>query len=325
MIERDNNPKTFRDYVRLFFTGGAMGAADIVPGVSGGTMAFILGVYEDLLNAIKSVDLQVIKLGLQLKIREVMEIVPWRFLLALGTGILLTILTLARVLSSIMDSDPEYLFSFFFGLVLASIIAIGAKIDQWQPVIIGSMVAGAAIAVLIVTRTPSRIEPTTLNLFFSGMIAIMAMILPGISGSFILLIMGQYDNVLDAVSNFEIVSILAVGFGAILGLMLFSRVLSWLLNRYHMPVIALLVGFMIGSLWKIWPWKETLETDIDRHGHEYAVREANRLPEFITSEFAFAFLLFLIGFLLVTYIDHQQSRTNPVMVLFRRRNRQPVQ
>lgn len=316
MIDQDNHSKSIRDYLRLFFTGIAMGSADIVPGVSGGTMAFILGVYEDLLNAIKSVDLNVIKLAARFKFKEVMDIVPWQFLMPLGLGIGIAVLSLSRILTNILDNDPEYLFAFFFGLVIASIIAIGIKIEGWTPQIWGALVAGAMIAILIVTRTPSRVEANPINLFFSGMLAIMAMILPGISGSFILLILGQYDNVLNSVKDFDIINILAVGIGCVVGLALFARLLSWLLENYRRVVIALLVGFMVGSLYKIWPWKKVLETDIDRHGDIFITKEQPILPEFASSEFLIALGLCLIGFVIVTALDHMQSRSNPVVLAF---------
>lgn len=314
MAEQTNRPQSVRDYVRLFFTGIAMGSADIVPGVSGGTMAFIMGIYEDLLHAIKSVGLDVIKLGLRFKIKEALDRIPLTFLIPLFLGIATAILSLVRIITHILDTDPEYLFAFFFGLVLASIVAIAARINHWRPAIIGALVAGTAIAVLIVTRTPSKVEANPLNLFFSGMLAIMAMILPGISGSFILLILGQYDNALNAVKNVEIVNILALGLGCALGLALFVRLLSWLLKHYHQTVIALLVGFMVGSLFKIWPWKDPLQYCTDRHGDQFVCKEANILPNFVSSEFVLAVVLCVIGFVIVTAIDHLQSKSNPVVM-----------
>ncbi|PJF41992.1 MAG: DUF368 domain-containing protein, partial [Phototrophicales bacterium] len=247
MIEQPNHPKTIREYLRLFFTGFAMGSADIVPGVSGGTMAFILGVYESLINAIKSFNLEVIQLALRLRIKEVLELVPWRFLVALGAGIAFAILTLAHALTNLLENHPDYLYGFFFGLIVASIIAITAQIKLWTPQVIMALIAGSVIAFLIVSRPPAEdAESNPIILFFSGMIAVNAMILPGISGSFMLLIMGQYDNVLNAVKNVEIVNLFAVAIGCALGLMLFVRLLSYLLKHHHQVVIALLIGFMIG-------------------------------------------------------------------------------
>lgn len=309
MIDQNSNPQSLRDYLRLFFTGFAMGSADIVPGVSGGTMAFILGVYESLINAIKSVNLEVIQLALRLKIKDVLDIVPWRFLLALGMGILTAILLLARFLSHTLENHPDYLFGFFFGLVLASIIAVIVRIDEWKPPTIAALVIGALVAFVIVTQGESSdADANPIVLFFAGMIAITAMILPGISGSFMLLIMGQYHNVLDAVKNFEIINIIAVGLGCAIGIMLFARILSWLLANYYQVVIALLVGFMIGSLYKIWPWKENNDADA-----------ASIWPSAVSaSDMLIVLGLMLVGFMLVNFLDHQQSKANPVIVRLQR-------
>lgn len=309
MVDQTGNPKTLRDYLRLLFTGFAMGSADIVPGVSGGTMAFILGIYESLLNAIKSFNLEVVRKVLSFKIGEALELVPWRFLLALGTGILTALLLLASLLSELLEEHPDYLFGFFFGLVMASIIAIAVKIDAWTPVTIGALSIGAIVAFLIVYQTDTpEAEANPVVLFFSGMIAITAMILPGISGSFMLLIMGQYENVLNAIRNIEIVNILAIGAGCAIGIIIFSRILSWLLNHYYQPMIALLVGFMVGSLYKIWPWKENNDADA-----------ASVLPQDVAAnDLVIVIVLMLIGFLLVNFLDHLQSGRNPVMLTFRR-------
>lgn len=309
MIEQPNNPKTPRDYARLFFTGFAMGSADIVPGVSGGTMAFILGVYETLIDAIKSFNLDVIKLALQFRIKDVLDAVPWRFLLALGSGIAVAILSLAHLLTGLLEDHPDYLFGFFFGLVVASIIAITTQIKGWPPQVIAALVIGTVVALVIVSRPQAAsAESNPVVLFFSGMIAITAMILPGISGSFMLLIMGQYDNVLNAVKNIEIINILAVAAGCAIGLALFVRILSYLLKHYHQVVIALLVGFMIGSLYKIWPWKENFNT----------ADETNVLPTINSSDFVVVMVLMILGFVIVNVLDHLQSKANPVVLLVTR-------
>ncbi len=309
MIEQPNNPKTLRDYVRLFFTGFAMGTADIVPGVSGGTMAFILGIYGSLLDAIKSFNLEVFKLALRFRIKDILNIIPWRFMITLGSGIAFAILSLAHLLTGLLENQPSYLYGFFFGLVLASIVAVTVQIKTWQPPIIAALVIGTVVALVIVSRPPAAdAESNPIVLFFSGMIAITAMILPGISGSFMLLIMGQYDNVLNAVKNLEIVNLLAVAAGCAIGLMLFVRILSYLLKHYYQPVIALLVGFMIGSLYKIWPWKENFDTP----------DETNILPDLTSSDFLVVMVLMLIGFVIVNTLDHLQSKANPVVLMVRR-------
>lgn len=314
----NNSPKTIPEYVRLFFSGMAMGAADIVPGVSGGTMAFILDIYEDLLNAIKSFNTDVIRLLLQFKIKEALSLVHWRFLLAVGGGIGTSILAFSGILSWTLDNEPEFLFAFFFGLVLASVIAIGVRIENWKPIVLGSLVGGAVAAYIIVGAVPAQADHDPLTLFLSGTVAIMAMILPGISGSFILLILGQYEYVLESVTELRILDLSFVAMGCVVGIVFFSRLLSWLLTRYRDIVIAVLVGFMVGSLRKIWPWKETLETAIDRHGETYAIREKNILPDLVSAEFALALALFILGIVLVSFIEHQKSKSNPVVVLLGR-------
>jgi putative membrane protein len=306
----ENTPNSLRDYARLFFTGMAMGSADIVPGVSGGTMAFILGVYEDLLNGIKSVNAETIRLGVSFRIQEMMEKIPWQFLITLALGIGVAIVTLSRILSSLLDNQPEYLFSFFFGLVVASIIAIGATIKEWKPGVIGSMVAGAVAAFVIVGLVPADASHGPLVVLLSGMIAICAMILPGISGAFILLILGQYEFVIDSIKSFDIIALIPLAIGCVVGITLFARILSWGLKNYPNALVAMLVGFMIGSLRKIYPWKETLE---ESHGR--VVREQLVLPDFVSGEFVFAVVLILMGFFLVTAVDHMQSKSNPVMRL----------
>lgn len=312
MIEAKDRSRTPRRYLRLFFTGVAMGSADVVPGVSGGTMAFILGVYEELLNAIKSFDLQVIKLALQLKFKAALDRVPWRFLLALGSGILLAIFSLARAITWAMENQPVLLFAFFFGLILASILAIGVRL-RWSLSTLAGLGLGTAIAYLIVGLVPLRMPHDPLTLFLSGTVAIMAMILPGISGAFILLVLGQYEFVLNAVKTLDIVSVLSVALGCVVGLLGFARVLSWLLRHYEQLTIAVLVGFMIGSLRRIWPWKVTLETMVDHHGEEIPIRAANVLPNFASSEFWIALALCALGFIVISYLDHLQSRSNPLV------------
>ncbi len=307
--------------LRIFATGVAMGVADVIPGVSGGTMAFILGIYAYLLNAIKSFNLDVARLLLQFKLKAALDQVPWQFLLVLLAGIGSAVFTLAHVVSWLLVHQPILLFAFFFGLILASILAIGATV-RWSVSTIVALIVGTVVAYLIVGLVPLDMPHDPLTLLLSGMVAIMAMILPGISGSFILLILGQYEFALNAVKTLDIVSIMALGTGAVIGIMGFARVLSWLLRHYHQATVALLVGFMIGSLRKIWPWKETVMTMIDRHGVEVPLLQHNVLPDFSSPEFFAALALCLLGFLIVTLIDHVQSKSNPLFRLVRRNRRE---
>ncbi|MCY3977438.1 MAG: DUF368 domain-containing protein [Chloroflexi bacterium] len=314
-----SQPRTPKQYLRLLLTGFAMGAADIVPGVSGGTMAFILGVYENLIDAIKSFNLDAIRLLLGLRFKALMEQVSFRFLAALGLGLLSAILLLSSFLSATMDDAKGriLLFAFFFGLVLASILAVGAKV-RWNMSSAATFVAGTVAAFVIVNVVPAEADHSYAFLFVSGMIAITAMILPGISGSFMLLILGQYDYVLTAVSNRDLPPIIVVGLGAAVGIIAFSRVLSYLLARYYNLTVALLVGFMAGSLWKIYPWKQCLESDLDRHGDFRCLLEQNIAPNTNSESFAIAVALLIAGFLLVNLLDHAQSKANPIFRLLRK-------
>ena len=311
-----SQPQTLMQYLRLVLTGFAMGAADIVPGVSGGTMAFILGVYTNLIDAIKSFNVDAIRLLLGLRFNALMDHISFRFLLALGLGLLSAILSLSSFLSATMD-DPNgrvLLFAFFFGLVLASILTIGVKV-RWSMAAAAMLMAGTVIAFIIVNVVPAEADHSAPFLFVSGMIAITAMILPGISGSFMLLILGQYDFVLTAVSNRDLPPVIIVGLGAVVGIIAFSRVLSYLLTHYYNLTVALLVGFMAGSLWKIYPWKACLESDLDRHGDFRCLLEQNIAPDTSSETFAIALLLLIAGFLLVNLLDHLQSKENPIFRL----------
>lgn len=315
-----SRPRTLREYLRLFFTGMAMGAADSVPGVSGGTIAFITGIYETLIDAIKSFNATSIRLALTFKIKAFLDYIPIRFLIALGSGVLIAFFLFANVITGILDNPTGeiLLFAFFFGLVLASVLTIGIQV-KWGLVQVAMLILGTVVAFIIVNGVPAEGSHDALTIFLSGMIAICAMILPGISGAFILLILGQYDYVLSQVSarNFE--PIIILGIGCAVGIIIFSRVLSWTLKRYYFATVAALVGFMVGSLWKIWPWKTCIEEGLDRHGETRCLIEGNLLPNFASSEFVLALLLMLAGFLLVNFIDHLQTGKNPIFGLFWRR------
>ncbi|NJK80632.1 MAG: DUF368 domain-containing protein [Chloroflexaceae bacterium] len=322
MTKLDNHPHTPRQYARLYLTGFAMGVADLIPGVSGGTMAFILGIYEDLINAIKSFNIDALRLLIGAKFKALLEHIPWQFVIALMFGIGSAVLLLANVMEWLLVNQPQYLFAFFFGLIIASIIAVGVHI-RWSRLTWAMLIIGTVVAFIIVNLIPVNMPHDPLTLFLSGAVAIMAMILPGISGSFILLILGQYDYVLSAVSDLNLLVVLPVAAGAAVGLLFFARVLSWLLNRYEQATIAVLVGFMIGSLWEIWPWKIVTETYIDRHGEVAPLVEANVLPNFASGEFFGAVVLAVFGFFLVSYLDHLQSQSNPVMRALGLNGRQP--
>mgnify|MGYP001394872324 CR=1 FL=1 len=270
--------RTIKDYLVVVLKGIGMGAADVVPGVSGGTIAFITGIYEELINSIKSISLSSLKLLFQGKIKEFWNAVNGTFLVSLAGGIFISVLSLAKLLKFLLEDYPVLIWSFFFGLVVASAVFVAKTIKKWDAGTIISAIAGTIVAYWITIISPAEANTTWLFIFLSGAIAICAMILPGISGSFILVLLGMYRFILGAVSNLNILVLLVFLAGAVIGIVAFSNVLSWLLRKYHNLTIALLTGFMIGSLNKVWPWKEVTETFVDRHGEIRPLVEQNVLP-----------------------------------------------
>lgn len=232
-----------------------MGAADVIPGVSGGTIAFLMGIYQELLDSIKSVNGEAFKLLFKGKIVEFWKHINGNFLASLFVGILVSVFSLARLMKYLLEFHPIPLWSFFFGLILASAIYILKGLDKWSVQNIISLVIGVGIAAFICVASPAQTPDALWFVFLSGAIAICAMILPGISGSFILLLLGKYAFVMTAVTelNIPVLAVFALGCG--IGIISFSHFLSWLLKKFYMLTIALLSGFMLGSLLKVWPWK----------------------------------------------------------------------
>lgn len=289
----------------ILLKGIAMGAADVVPGVSGGTIAFISGIYGRLLGAISAVDLDALKLLSQFKFRELWKKLDLEFLIPLLCGIGIAVVSLAKLMKYLLENEPIGLWSFFFGLIIASALLVSKQVNKWSLGSIISLIIGSILSYYITIATPAQAPEGLIYIFGAGMIAICAMILPGISGSFMLLLMGQYNNVLSAISNFKIDVILTFGAGAAIGIVSFSRVLTFLLNKFHDITIALLTGFMIGSLNKVWPWKETLETYIDRHGNTKPLLEGNLLPQNFEgdNQLILSVVLAILGFFLVWGIE----------------------
>ncbi len=312
-----------KDYAYLVFSGAAMGAADVVPGVSGGTMAFILGVYEELIHTIKSVNTTFLRLLWQRQFRAAWQHVNGSFIVALGGGLGTAILALARLLSWLLEQHPELLYAFFFGLVVASIVAISAHV-HWRPSMCATLVVGTALAYIVVGLVPLDMPSHPVTLFLSGAVAICAMILPGISGSFILLILGQYATILNAVSTLDVRVLVPAAIGMAVGLLSFARLLSWLLKHYHQVTVTLLVGFMLGSLRRIWPFKETLEYMQNRHGEWVPLQQVNVWPDIATPVAWAALGLAVLGFLLISLLDHQQSGHNPFIRLWTRSGKGPA-
>lgn len=294
----EEKPKrSLKQYLLLIFNGFAMGTANVIPGVSGGTMAFILGIYEELIDSIRQfASMDTLKLVLKFKVKKLYKTLPWPFLLAVGVGVLVAIASLSKLLSYALDKHPEVTFAFFFGLIIASILTVLKRVRKWSGSRVVALFAGALVAYLIVTLVPVETPHSWWNLFICGVIIICAMILPGISGSFLLLILGQYKYVLGAVNLLisvptgllrgkEIPEAAAITgaaltlfwiiLGCIIGLGSFVHLLNWLFKKFHDLTVATLIGFMVGSLWKLWPWQEKSEVVV-RIGKE--VQRLN-LPE----------------------------------------------
>jgi putative membrane protein len=267
-----------KNYLLLVLKGMGMGAADVVPGVSGGTIAFITGIYEELIFSIKSINLKALKLFFSGKPAAFWKAINGNFLLSVVLGIAISIFSLAKGLSYLLHHFPILVWSFFFGLIVASAIYVARTIKIWNAGAVIAGIAGIVIAWFITIISPAEANTTWLFIFISGSIAICAMILPGISGSFILVLLGMYRFILGAVGDFNIPVLLVFIAGAAVGIIAFSNVLSWLLKKFHNITIAVLAGFMVGSLNKVWPWKEVTESFTDRHGEVRPLAERNILP-----------------------------------------------
>ncbi|MGB0887605.1 MAG: DUF368 domain-containing protein, partial [Vicingaceae bacterium] len=270
--------RSIKDYILISLKGVAMGAADVVPGVSGGTIAFITGIYEELLNTINSVNFEALKTLKSEGLKSFWKHINGNFIVALFLGIGISIASLAKVITYLMANHPVLLWSFFFGLIIASIYLVGKKVSKWNGSKIIGLLIGTAVAFYITLLPPMENPNALWFVFISGAIAICAMILPGISGSFILLLLGSYELVLTSIKDLKLTIIAVFGAGCIVGLLSFSKLLSWMFKKYHDLTIAILTGFLIGSLNKIWPWKETISTRINSHGETVPFIQNNVLP-----------------------------------------------
>ncbi len=282
-----------------------MGAADVVPGVSGGTIAFISGIYEELIATIGGVNVALLKVWKTEGFAAMWKQLNGSFLVALLSGILISVFTLMRLTNYLLETHPVLIWSFFFGLVLSSIWFVGRQIPKWNFKVFLALLMGAAVAFYIVSLPPMGANSGTLFLFFAGAVAICAMILPGISGAFILLLLGAYKTVTEAAHDFDFKTLAIVAVGAIFGLLSFSRLLKWLFNNYSTITLAVLTGFIAGSLNKIWPWKKVLET-ATFGDKEMVVRETSVLPWNFPGnpQILFAVLLMAAGFLLIIALEH---------------------
>ncbi|MBL7128332.1 MAG: DUF368 domain-containing protein [Ignavibacteria bacterium] len=324
-----------KEKILLFLKGFGMGAANIIPGVSGGTIALITGIYERLIAALHNIDYVAVKLFFKFKFKKLFDKVDGGFLTALLLGVVVSTFTLAKLMKYLLEYHETLLWSFFFGLILASILVVMKRIKKWNLFIIFWFIIGTVAAYLITSTKSIDTPHTPLYIFLSGFIAIIAMILPGISGSYILLIIGKYkfaiglvssmtsyfkdalagilkgnfSNVLSLfpASEFGLAAIFVVG--CVLGLVVFSKLLNWLFKKFHDATITVLAGFMFGSLNIIWPWKKTVGTFIDPHGVQQKIQE-NIFPLEVNQMFFYIIGFIVIGFVVV-YVIEKASNISP--------------
>ncbi|WP_394906222.1 DUF368 domain-containing protein [uncultured Mesonia sp.] len=293
-----------KDYLKISLKGMAMGIADTIPGVSGGTIAFITGIYEELVSSISNVNLKLFQIWKKEGFWSFWKEINGGFLLALLTGILISIFSFMRLANFLLKTEPLLVWSFFFGLVLASILLVGREINNWRGATLLTLIIGAGIAYGITILPPATQNSSYWYLFMSGAFAVCAMILPGISGAFILVLLGSYQTITQAVHDFDFKKIVAVGLGAIMGLISFSRILKWLFKHYKNLTLALLTGFIAGSLNKIWPWKNTLDSITIRE-KTIVLAEQSVLPSNFIGEpktWSCIFLM-LLGFFSILFLE----------------------
>ncbi|WP_299439942.1 DUF368 domain-containing protein [uncultured Aquimarina sp.] len=316
--------RSLKDYLVISLKGIAMGAADVVPGVSGGTIAFISGIYEELISTINALDLNFFKEWKNEGFGNAWKKYNLSFLLALFMGIAISILSLAKIIKWLLHNEPLLLWSFFFGLVLASILYIGKQITSWNLKVFLSIIIAAVISYFVTIAEPMASPESLWYLLFCGFIAIIAMILPGVSGAFILLILGAYETFIGILNqfreglttmNFEMIwqafyKILIIAIGAIAGLKLFSKVLNWMFSKHKNITLALLTGFMIGSLNKLWPWKKVVSWRTNSEGAQVPFIEKSILPTNFDGDprIIWVLLFVSVGFLLILILERLATR-----------------
>ncbi|MBN2807457.1 MAG: DUF368 domain-containing protein [Prolixibacteraceae bacterium] len=302
-------------YLTLFLKGIGMGAANVVPGVSGGTIALITGIFEPLIDAIKSFNLKAAQLLLSGKIKAFAQHISLDFLLAVFLGVAVSILTLARLFGYLLVYQPVYIYATFFGLILASVYYVGKTIEKWNFPVILAFILGTAIAVILTFLKPASENSSLIYLFICGIVATCSMILPGLSGSFVLILMGNYQLVMiDAVNDLNIKILLPVIVGAVIGLLLFSNLLSWVFKHYKNQTIAVLTGFILGSIGVLWPWKE--EQYVTSDTGAFVMKDGDKvvegyqwlMPDGFSNEVILAIALMLLGIFIIWGTEYLASR-----------------
>ena len=307
----NKGPKTLREVVILFIKGVFMGIANIIPGVSGGTMALITGIYQDVMQAIRSADLNTLRFLVRLEIKQAMATIHLRFLIILFSGAVVAIFALAHFVNFILNNYPTYTYSLFFGLILASILVMALKTSKWLGPGGISFLLGTAGSYLFVGLIPVSTPETWWFILLTGAVIICTMILPGLSGAFLLLIIGKYEFITAALKNpFDLQNFIVLSLfllGCIVGIISFSRVLTVLFSKYENTTMAALTGIMCGSLRKIWPWKEVLETKIIG-SKVLTLAERNILPSKFDAGLILAFGLIVVGFVVVIVLEKSASQ-----------------
>lgn len=301
-----------KEHIANFFKGFAIGAANVIPGVSGGTIALITGIFERLINAIKSFDLKALRLLLKGRVKEFIEYTDLIFLISIGIGMIISIFSLAKILEYLFNYYPIFIWSYFFGLIAASVYYVGKTIDKITISVIIWFFVGSFIAFIITIIHPGQANDNWLYIILCGILSISSMILPGLSGSYVLILMGNYKLiVIDAINTLNLKILIPFAFGAVVGLFAFAHLLSLLYKKFKNQTIALLTGFILGSLSILWPWKYSFDLDhniipTDRFGHllinTSAVYFKNYLPK-VDTTFILAIVIAILGTLTLIFLE----------------------
>ena len=300
-----------KEYLSLFLKGIGIGAANVIPGVSGGTIALITGVFEKLIDSLKSFNFQALKLLVSGRFKEFASYVNLDFLIAVFAGVFVSILSFAKILEFLFGNYPVYVWAYFFGLIIASVYFVGKTIEKISVPVVISFIIGTAVALAISFLSPASRNEGTLYLFICGIVAVCSMILPGLSGSFVLILMGNYELVfIEAVNEMNLGVLLPVGAGAVFGLIAFSHVLSWIFKKYKESTLAVLTGFILGSLGMLWPWKSVIystnsmgELVLKTDGSKIIEGYERFLPDAFNLEVLLAILFMIIGVLTIAFME----------------------
>jgi putative membrane protein len=301
-----------KDQSALFLKGLAMGAANVIPGVSGGTIALITGIYERLINAIRNFDLTAARLVLSGRWKAAWQHVDGQWLSILLGGVAISIISLARLFEFLLEHYERYTMAFFFGLILLSIAYVAKGVSRWNMATVTALLTGTIIAVGIALLAPASQNDNLLYVFFCGVVAISSMILPGLSGSFVLILMGNYALILGAISAFNLAILIPMALGCAAGLIAFSHVLAWVFKRYADQTLAVMTGFVIGSLVVIWPWKEAITRTVERVGkppREVVTSYEWFMPHLADISTWIAILLMIVGAIVIALMEKYAGLT----------------